>query len=299
MTITENNYYCRITSKKFRNNACIERLRTLEVIFLKRKVVMITGCSSGLGRALCMNFDREKYLVVATARNIDSLDKIPADMRLTLDVCQRESIKTAVDSALKEAGRIDVLINNAGFSARAVAEEIDITQMQKMLDVNVLGMLQMMQEVLPVMRSQRGGRILNIGSISGRMTGIVNGGYCGAKYAVEALSEAARYETVGMGIEVAIIEPGAMETEFFDTLWKNSRSAMLNGNSPYQGLYKRDIAYRQKQNKTRVDSCALKIIQILEKNKLKVRYTVGVPLLFRIFVHLPDSMKELGIKVFN
>ena len=179
---------------------------------------MITGCSSGLGRALCMNLDRKKYLVVATARNIDSLDKIPADMRLTMDVCQRESIRIAIDSVLKEAGRIDILINNAGFSARAVTEEIDIVQMRKMIDVNVLGMLQMMQEVLPIMRSQRGGRILNVGSISGRMTGIVNGGYCATKYAVEALSEAARYETSEMGIEVALIEPGAMETGFFDTL---------------------------------------------------------------------------------
>lgn len=260
---------------------------------------MITGCSSGLGRALCMNLDRKKYLVVATARNIDSLDKIPADMRLTMDVCQRESIRIAIDSVLKEAGRIDILINNAGFSARAVTEEIDIVQMRKMIDVNVLGMLQMMQEVLPIMRSQRGGRILNVGSISGRMTGIVNGGYCGAKYAVEALSEAARYETSEMGIEVALIEPGAMETGFFDTLWENSRRVMTNGKSPYQKMYERDIAYRHKQKKSSVDTCALKIIQILEKDKLKVRYTVGVPLLFRIFVHLPDSMKELGIKVFN
>ena len=264
-----------------------------------QKTVLITGCSSGFGRALCTSFSREGYFVIATARRLDSLQKARADLKVESDVANEDSIQAAMDLISKNVSRIDVLVNNAGYSVRSAVEEIDVAELAKMYDVNVNGIVRMMKAVLPIMRRQGSGRIYNVASISGRMTGIANGGYCSSKYAVEALSEAARYECKDMGIEVCLIEPGAMDTSFFETLSKNSDEKMVNPDSAYSQIYARDLAYRKKQKKADVGVCADRLVEINRKKKLKVRYTIGVALIFRMFVKLPDRLKEWGIKVFN
>lgn len=264
-----------------------------------KKTVLITGCSSGFGRALCDSFSRAGYYVVATARRLESMADLKANLKVELDVTSEESIGVALDIISKSVSKIDVLVNNAGYSVRSAVEEIDVAQLQQMYDVNVHGIVRMMKAVLPIMRCQRSGRIYNVASISGRMTGIANGGYCSTKYAVEAISEAARYECKDMGIEVCVIEPGAMDTAFFDTLAKNSDERMMRADSAYRDIYQRDLAYRKKQKKSSVDACADRLVKIDGKGKLKVRYTIGVSLIFRIFVKMPDGLKEWGIRVFN
>lgn len=270
-----------------------------EVIHMTRKVILITGCSSGVGKAICKELDRSKYYIVATARKIGDLKEVPADLRLQLDVSKEDSIAQAMEKIKTEIGRIDILVNNAGFSIRSAMEEYDICQMKQMYDVNVLGCVRMIQAVLPYMRKQKCGKILNIGSISGRMTGIVNGGYCSTKYAVEAITEATRYEVADKGIQVSVIEPGAMETDFFKTLAKNSDAFMMNTNSPYSDLYQRDLAFRKKQKRAPVEVCAAQIVRIIEKPKLKVRYTIAVSWMYRLFTHMPDGLKEFIIKRVN
>lgn len=267
--------------------------------FLNKKVILVTGCSSGFGRAICEQLNSNQYYIVATARNKESLKDLQVDMALSLDVCDEESIQNAINAVIKETGRIDILINNAGFSIRSAMEELDIEKMKSMYEVNVFGLVRMIQAVLPIMRKQNSGRILNVGSISGRMVGIVNGGYCSTKYAVEALTEAVRYEVADRGIEVAVIEPGAMDTNFFKTLSRYSDEQMLDSHSPYNHLYNRDLNYRKKQKKSSVEICAREVVKILEKKKLKTRYTVGVAMIYRLFTHLPDRLKEYGIKKFN
>lgn len=265
----------------------------------EKKVVLVTGCSSGFGKAVCEELSKKGYDVVATARKKEQLSGIPARLKAELDVSSTESIQTAISQIVNELGHIDILINNAGFSVRSAIEEIDEQKLYNMYEVNVFGLLKMMQAVLPVMRRQESGRILNVGSISGRMTGIANGGYCSTKYAVEALTEAARYEVSEFGIEVAVIEPGAMDTSFFHRLAKNSDEGMKNPDSPYRSIYERDLKFRSQQSKSDVNKCAARLVTILGNRKLKVRYTIGVSPIFRLFVHMPDRLKEWGIRKFN
>ncbi len=264
-----------------------------------RKTVLITGCSSGFGKELCREFTEQGYFVIATARSVKKLAEIPADLKVELDVSDNSSVMKAMNIIRENVAGIDILINNAGYSIRCAVEEIDLDKLRKMLDVNVLGIMRMMQAVLPIMRKQCGGRIYNIGSVSGRMTGIVNGGYCSSKYAVEAITEAARYETKDMGIEICVIEPGAMNTGFFDTLSNNSDEQMKNPDSAYRSVYERDLRFREKQYKADVSECAKQLVKINKNKRLKVRYTIGVSWIYKLFIHLPDGLKEWAIRRFN
>ena len=239
------------------------------------------------------------YSIVATARKKESLENLSVDLKLSLDVCDEESTKAAIKRTMELFGKIDVLINNAGYSFRSAVEELNIMMCQKLYDVNVFGMIRMMKAVLPIMRKQGSGRIINIGSISEKMTGKVNGIYCSTKHAVEAITEATRYEVMDKGIEVCVIEPGAMETNFFETLSKNSDENMKKDNSPYHKCYERDLAFRAKQKKSDVRQCAKRFVDILANKKLKMRYMIGVPFIYRLFTHLPDSLKEYGITNLN
>ena len=264
-----------------------------------KRTVLITGCSSGFGKALCKEFTEQGCFVIASARNVKNLAEVPADMKVQLDVSDENSVLKAMDLIREKVTAIDILVNNAGYSVRSAVEEINLEKYRQMLDVNVFGILRMMKAVLPMMRRQGKGRIYNIGSISGRMTGVANGGYCSSKYAVEAITEAARYETKDMGIEICVIEPGAMDTGFFDTLSKNSDERMQDPESAYRSIYERDFKFRERQAKSDVYDCAKKLVKINKSKKLKVRYTIGVSWIYRLFTKLPDGLKEWAIRRFN
>lgn len=265
---------------------------------MENKVVLITGCSSGFGKKLCEVLSNRNYYVIATARNRKTLDTVPAKLKLALDVSSEESIQQAMASIQEKTGQIDILINNAGYSVRSAMEELSIDTLQNMYQVNVFGLLRMTQAVLPLMREQGHGRIFNIGSISGRMVSMVNGGYCSSKYAVEAITEATRGEVSAYGIEVCVIEPGAMETDFFKTLARNSDATFRNTDSPYHKLYDQNITFQTKQARADITACATRLANILEKRRLKTRYTIGVSLIYKLFIHMPDNMKEFIIRRF-
>lgn len=125
-----------------------------------------------------------------------------------------------------------------------------------------------------------------------------NAGYS-VRSAVEAITEAARYETRDMGIEICVIEPGAMDTRFFKTLSKNSDEKMNNPLSEYRKIYERDLTFRKKQTRSDVSSCARRLVHIDRCKKLKVRYTIGVSQIYKLFIKLPDGVKEWGIRRFN
>jgi NADP-dependent 3-hydroxy acid dehydrogenase YdfG len=158
------------------------------------QVVLITGCSTGIGRDLVQRLTQSGYEVVATARNVETLGDLPAALKLPLDVTQADSISQAVACALERFGRIDVLVNNAGYALRGAIEGVAVEQAQKMFDVNVFGVMRMIQAVAPHMRQRGTGRIINISSIAGRLSTPVNGAYSATKFAVEALSDAMRLE---------------------------------------------------------------------------------------------------------
>lgn len=255
-------------------------------------VVLITGCSSGIGKELSYILSKKDYIVVASARKMNTLEEIEASLKVEIDVTNPATIKKAMDQIMEKYGRIDILINNAGYSTRGALEEVGFVEVHQMFEVNVFGILNMIQAVIPLMRKAQTGKVIHIGSISGTFSQGLNGGYCASKFAVEAINDALRLEGHPFKIQSTVIEPGPIDTNFFKTLEKNAGSLMSNQDSPYYKFYSQDIEYRQKQKKTSSKKAAEAIGRIIEKEKLKSRYTVAVPFSVKIVSALPDRIKE-------
>jgi len=249
-------------------------------------IALITGCSSGIGRTLCKKMKENGYTVIATARKSETLKTLEADSKLELDVTDESSIQKAAEFVQEKYGKIDILVNNAGYSKRGALEEIPMADVSRLFDVNVFGIMRMIQAFAPMMRKEGNGKIINIGSISGRFTQAANGSYCATKHAVEAISEAAGYELSSYKIQVSVLEPGPMETEFFHTLEQNSDGIMQNQNSPYFSIYQQNQKVREKQKRCSADAAADEIFRICKKKKLKKRYFVAVPFLYRVAISL-------------
>jgi len=193
----------------------------------KKKVVLITGSSSGFGLLTSRTLLEQGYTVIASMRGLDGKNKEHADSLKTfaegkpgklhlleLDVTSDSSVDAAIKQALEIAGRIDVVINNAGYGVAGFAEATTIPQFKKNFDVNLFGVQRVSRAVLPSMRQQGSGLIVNISSIVGRMVMPFAASYVATKYALEGLSESYRYELAGTGVDVAIIEPGGFGTNF-------------------------------------------------------------------------------------
>jgi NAD(P)-dependent dehydrogenase (short-subunit alcohol dehydrogenase family) len=183
------------------------------------KAVLITGCSSGIGHATAELLAREGWTVYATARRPETL----ADLEragckaLALDVTDEASMTAAVDAVVQAEDAVGVLINNAGYSQSGAVESVPLDQVRRQFETNVFGLIRMCQLVLPGMRDQHWGRIVNLSSMGGRLTFPGGGLYHGTKYAVEAISDALRFEVRGFGVEVIVIEPGLIVTNFGET----------------------------------------------------------------------------------
>lgn len=259
-------------------------------------VILITGCSTGIGRELCKILFDKGYTVVATARNVETLKDLPASLKVSLDVTQKESIYAAINEVISRFHKIDILVNNAGYSVRGALEEINVNSAKSMFDVNVFGIINMIQAVVPEMRKKRSGKIVNIGSISGKFVQPINGVYCASKFAVEALSDALRLELHSYNIQTTVIEPGPIKTNFFKTLADNSSNLMLNPNSCYSRFYESDAKYRSKQKQADPKEAAKAISDIILKGRLNSRYKVAVPFTYSMITHFPDSLKEYFMK---
>jgi NAD(P)-dependent dehydrogenase (short-subunit alcohol dehydrogenase family) len=179
-------------------------------------VVLITGCSSGIGKALCKAFHRQGYRVVATARRLEAIDDLKAHtvMTLPLDVMDSVGIRQVIEAVLAQEGCIDLLVNNAGFGQFGPLMDLSQAQLQAQFQTNLLAPLELAQQVAPVMKQQRSGVIVNIGSISGVVTTPFAGAYCASKAALHSLSEALRMELDPFGIQVVTVQPGAIQSNF-------------------------------------------------------------------------------------
>lgn len=174
--------------------------------------VLITGCSTGIGRATAVELAARGHDVVATARRLDALDGLDVAARLELDVDDDASVAAAVAAA----GPVDVLVNNAGWEAAGPVERTPIDRVKAMFETNVFGVARMVQAVAPRLRERGSGTIVNVSSMAGRVAAPLNGFYAASKFAVEALSESLHYELGHFGIRVVIIEPGNIDTAFGD-----------------------------------------------------------------------------------
>jgi NAD(P)-dependent dehydrogenase (short-subunit alcohol dehydrogenase family) len=183
------------------------------------KAVLITGCSSGIGRATAERLAGAGHTVYATARRMESI----ADLEgrgcklLALDVNDEESMAAAVRSVEDAEGAVGALVNNAGYSQSGAVEDVPMDQIRRQFETNVFGLVRMCQLALPGMRRQGFGRIVNVSSMGGRLTFPGGGFYHATKYSVEAISDALRFEVRAFGVGVAIIEPGLITTDFGNT----------------------------------------------------------------------------------
>ena len=183
------------------------------------KAVLITGCSTGIGRATAEHLARSGHTVYATARRPESIDDLNAVgcRTLALDVTDEGSMTAAVAAVEEAEGAVGALVNNAGYSQSGALETIPLEDVRRQFETNVFGLLRMSQLALPGMRRQGQGRIVNVSSMGGKLTFPGGGIYHATKYAVEAISDAMRFEVQGFGVYVAVIEPGLIKSNFAET----------------------------------------------------------------------------------
>ncbi len=189
---------------------------------MESKVWMITGASRGIGAEIARAALAAGHQVVATSRNKESVEKALGGsherlLAVSLDVTNPEQANIAVEAAKARFGRIDVLVNNAGYALAGAVEEITLDEFQKQYDTNVFGLWNVTKAALPTLRAQRSGHILNLSSIGGWVGMAGAGAYCSSKFAIEGLSEALQAELKPLGIHVTIVEPGAFRTDFLES----------------------------------------------------------------------------------
>lgn len=190
-------------------------------------VALVTGASSGIGQATAELLATHGFTVFGTSRSPEKRTR--TYQLLPLDVRSDTSVEAAVQSVLEQAGRIDVLVNNAGYSLRGAIEESSITDIQALLDTNLFGVIRMIQAVLPVMRQQGSGRIINVSSVVGHISPPFVGVYSTSKFALEGLSEALREEVRPFGIDVSLVEPSFVKTHIVSGLPTNPIAAYTPG----------------------------------------------------------------------
>lgn len=197
------------------------------------KVALVTGASSGIGEATALKLHQLGYTVYAGARRVERMaDLAKAGIRvLKIDVTDSPQLEAAMEKIISEAGRIDVLVNNAGYGLDGALEDVPLSAARAQFEVNVFALARLTQLALPHMRKQRGGRIINISSVGGKLGLPFGSWYHASKYAVEGLSDCLRLEVKSFGIDVILIEPGLIRTEFQDITSGNL--LLMSGKGPY------------------------------------------------------------------
>ena len=243
------------------------------------KVALITGASSGIGRATATALVSAGFVTYATARRTETLTGLANQgcHVLHLDVTDEESMVAAVRTVEIKHGAIDVLINNAGYGPLGPLEDMDTRQMRQLFETNVFGLVRLSQLVLPGMRARGRGRIINISSMGGEFTTPFGGAYHASKYAVEAFSDALRFEVRPFGIEVVVVQPGPVKTRMADSAVKSLR---IEPDSPYAPRLKSfarvSLESLEKGNGViSAEDVAAVIVKALKSRKPKTRYKVG------------------------
>jgi NAD(P)-dependent dehydrogenase (short-subunit alcohol dehydrogenase family) len=250
------------------------------------KTVLITGGTDGLGKAAALLLARRHYVVFAAGRSADkraALERQAHEQHLALhtlemDVCDQTSVQTAVQQVFEKGGGIDVLINNAGVGYMAAVEELQLCDFRRQFETNFFGLLQVTKAVLPHMRTRRSGRILMISSAAGLVSPPTYGAYSASKHAVEGLSNALRLEMYPFGVEVILIEPGYIATNFQPTAKELAERYVEKApHSPYAKVYAGTWAgsdRSRRKAKTTPEDCAGVMLEAIEAHAPKARYPV-------------------------
>jgi short-subunit dehydrogenase len=260
----------------------------------KRKVVLITGASSGIGRVTASLLAKNGYRVFGTSRQPDTNTPSEYEM-LQLDVRSDRSVNGCIRSLMERTGRLDVLINNAGYKLTGALEETSLPEAQSQFETNFFGTVRMVKAVLPIMRRQRDGQIINLGSLAGLIGVPFHGFYSASKYALEGYTEALRHEVKGLNIRVSIIEPS-----FFRTHLASSARSSAEVISEYSGMRERVLRVFEKSVQTGADPnlVAKLILSIIESRAPQLRYRIGkdAKRLPRIKAIVPAAAFEAGVR---
>ena len=243
------------------------------------RTALVTGASSGIGEDTARKLQALGYVVYGAARRTDRLQALVTDgiRPLTMDVTDDASMTAGVDRILEETGRIDVLVNNAGYGSHGAIEDVPIDEARRQFEVNVFGLARLTQLVSPHMRAQGSGTIINISSIGGRLTTPLGGWYHATKYAVEALSDALRMELRPFGIDVVVVEPGAIRTAWW-SIAADHLEATAEGSAYADQIRAVAGAMRSESNNRRFSppvAIARTVGKIVTARRPRTRYAVG------------------------
>jgi len=240
---------------------------------VKPKVVLITGASSGIGQACARHLAQRGYQVFGTSRRPRPEAEEPFEM-IAMDVTDEDSVRQGVATVLARAGRLDAVVNNAGFGFGGAVEDTSIDEAQEMFEANFFGMLRVCRAVLPHLRERRTGTIVNVSSLAGLIAQPFVGMYCATKFATEGVSEALRMEVRPFGIHVVMIEPGDTRTGFTAN---RRRTQASQAASPYADNMQRTLAVIEHDEQTGIapDAVARLLERILRSRSPRLRYPVA------------------------
>ena len=243
---------------------------------------LVTGCSSGIGLETAIALGREGHFTYATMRDVKksgSLDKIVNDEGLPikvleLDVDSEKSVDDTIAKIMEEKGRVDTLINNAGWGMWGAVEDVSIEEFKQQFETNFFSIIRLIQKVAPIMRKQKSGNIVNVSSVAGKIGFPVSPAYISSKFALEGLSECIRFELGPFGINVIIIEPGVIKTNFFDSMKMAKKS---NSDSVYNEITSKVVSgvKMMAEMGTEPKEVADTIIKSINEEKPLPRYIVG------------------------
>jgi NAD(P)-dependent dehydrogenase (short-subunit alcohol dehydrogenase family) len=243
------------------------------------KTALVTGASSGIGEETVKGLLAAGYIVYAGARRVDRMEPLrtAGAVLLSLDVTDDASMNNAVQTMLKDTGRIDVLVNNAGYGSYGALEDVPLDEARRQFDVNIFGLARLTQLVLPTMRAQQSGRIVNISSVGGKLGEPFGSWYHATKFAVEGLSDSLRMELRQFGIDVVVIQPGAIISE-----WNRiARDGLMkfSGEGGYRDSARAYVKFMKSADEGRLPSppsvVAKTIVKAVQARRPKTRYATG------------------------
>lgn len=266
-----------------------------------QKTVLITGCSSGMGRAAAFLFQKNGWNVVATMRTPareTELSKLPNVICPALDVNDRASIESALAKAKKKFGQIDVLVNNAGYGLMGAFETLNAEQIRRQFDTNVFGMMEVTRAVLPHFRQRNAGLLINVASMVGRVPLPLYSVYNSSKFAVEGFTEGLSYELEPFNVQVKLIEPGSVKTDFFG---RSSDRANMTGVTAYEAYSAEQFAVMDGigASGSTSEEAARVIFRAASDGSKRLRYSVGLDAMAIMAARnlLPDGVFRAMIKL--
>jgi NAD(P)-dependent dehydrogenase (short-subunit alcohol dehydrogenase family) len=260
----------------------------------KHKVAIVTGASSGIGEITVSRLMEAGYKVYAGARRVERMRDLASAGAVVkaLDVTVTQSIAEFVNAVIEAEGRIDVLVNNAGYGSYGAVEDIPLAEARRQFDVNLFGLSEMTKATLPTMRAQQSGTIIHIGSIGGKMWSLLGGWYQASKYALEGLADCTRNELRPFGINVVLIEPGGVKSEWRENVIEIIRNT--SGSGPYKKIANAAIKFFEGAESLEIEPklIAEVIVKASQSERPKARYVVPAhfKLVLLLKVLLTDRM---------